>query len=549
MRVCPRCSTETLETLCPDDGAPTIEVQDSGPVTYPSGTVIADRYRVDAVLGIGGFGAVYRCTQLNMSQTVAVKVLRNEHLQSVEHVKRFTREAQAASKLNHPNTIHIFDFGQNKDAALYLAMEFVEGETLGHRLDEHVTIHWETLIHIMTQVCHSLTEAHAAGLIHRDLKPENIMLVQVAGDPNFVKVLDFGIAKVMKDSDNGQSQLTESGMIMGTPTYMSPEQAKGEAINGRSDVYSLGVMMYEALTGKPPFQGDTPMTVLVSHIKDIPRPMPRDGSIPNVPPELEKVVLSCLEKDPAKRPQTAVQLVGLLVQAGKAVREPQATTVSRAPLDAGKTTGLSAVETGMVEAPVLRPPTPIAMPQPVAPVNRAPLYIGLGAFAAVALLAVAVALLAGNRPTQGATPPAAVSVAPQPAPPPTLSGSAVAQPASEPVRPAPEPPRPTEHPVPAVAIDKPHAPDRNDRAVAEKAAADKAAAERAEADRLAAERLATEKAARDKANQAAARAAELAARKDKAAAVDKPVDKVEHKVEHKADPNDFKLDPDDPPKK
>lgn len=452
MRVCPRCSTETLDVTCPDDGAPTIEVQDQGPATYPAGTLFADRYRIDGVLGIGGFGAVYRCTQLNMNQTVAVKVLRNEHLQSIEHVKRFTREAQAASKLTHPNTIRIFDFGQNKDQALYLAMEFVEGETLGHRLDEHGTVHWETLVHIMTQVCHSLTEAHAAGLIHRDLKPENIMLVQVAGDPNFVKVLDFGIAKVMKDSDNDQSQLTESGMIMGTPTYMSPEQAKGEAINGRSDIYSLGVMMYEALTGKPPFQGDTPMTVLVAHIKDIPRPMPRDGSIPNVPSELEKVVLSCLEKDPARRPQSTVQLVDRLVNAAKAVREPQSTTISRAPLEAGKTEGFSAIETSMVQAADVRPPTPISSETPAqTPQNRAPLYIGMGAFAAVALLAVVVALLAGGKedvadaPAQVAQTPAPVPAALAPVPPAAV-GAAVAQPATAPTAEA--------HPKPQLAVPK-----------------------------------------------------------------------------------------------
>ena len=536
MRVCPRCSTETLDVTCPDDGAPTIEVQDQGPATYPAGTLFADRYRIDGVLGIGGFGAVYRCTQLNMNQTVAVKVLRNEHLQSIEHVKRFTREAQAASKLTHPNTIRIFDFGQNKDQALYLAMEFVEGETLGHRLDEYGTIYWDTLVPIMTQVCHSLTEAHAAGLIHRDLKPENIMLVQVAGDPNFVKVLDFGIAKVMKDSDNDQSQLTESGMIMGTPTYMSPEQAKGEAINGRSDIYSLGVMMYEALTGKPPFQGDTPMTVLVAHIKDIPRPMPRDGSIPNVPQELEKVVLSCLEKDPARRPQSTSQLVDRLVSAAKNVRDPVPTTVSRAPLDAGLT-----ALTPSVPADDLRPPTPIAIEVPVqTPPNRAPLYIGLGAFAAVALLAVAVALLAGGKQNATEVPaavaPQVVQAPPQlNAAPPVAVGSVVAQPATAPT---------------AEAHPQPHVP----AAKAETAAKPEPAAEPVRAPEAV---KAAEKVVKpaEKVPEKPVVAVEprnppvkkATVEPEKKATPEKPPEKVEHK-ERKPDPNDFQLD-DDPPKK
>lgn len=483
MRVCPRCSTETLETICPDDGATTIPVQEAD-ANYAAGTLIADRYRVDKVIGIGGFGAVYRCTQLNLNQTVAVKVLRNEHLTSVEHVKRFTREAQAVSKLKHPNTIRVSDFGVHSDGALYIVMEYVEGETLGHRLDTHTTVYWETLVHIMNQVCHSLTEAHSGGLVHRDLKPENIMLLSVAGDPNFVKVLDFGIAKERKaGAPDGQS-LTEAGMIMGTPTYMSPEQAKGEQVDARSDIYALGVMMYESLTGKPPFQGESPMTVLVAHIKDLPRPMPRDGSIPNVPPAVEKVVLSCLEKEPALRPQSTVQLVDRLVTAMKSVREPALSSRSQAAVEA--TVGMQGLDTGTLTAvqptsmspaaaqfPIGSPVSGGASPVPRAlPLSRAPLWIGLGAFAVVAIVAVTVAMVAQDPPASAAAatlpvvaaPEATAPVLPTPATaapePPAPAVARPREPAANPLNP---PDKPTAPSPPAAQVAPPDAPRPGDK--------------------------------------------------------------------------------------
>jgi serine/threonine-protein kinase len=455
-----------METVCPTDGSSTIQVQDAVSTTYVNGTTLAGRYRIDGVIGIGGFGAVYRCTQLTMNQTVAVKVLRNEHLTSVEHVKRFTREAQAASRLRHPNTVHIFDFGTHTDGALYLAMEYIEGETLGSRLDAVKTLPWETLLPIFIQVCHSLTEAHALPLIHRDLKPENIMLLPVAGDSNFVKVLDFGIAKMQKDpSEPSANSLTESGMIMGTPTYMSPEQARGEPIDARSDIYSIGVILYEALTGKPPFVGESPMTVLVAHIKDLPRPIPRDGSIPHVPKAVEEVVLACLEKEPARRPQSTAALVERLTEAMRLARLP----VSRPAVEANDTLDMISLDDDLLAGamttvspiPTTTPPqTPvpelIAPARPVA-VARSPLWIGLGAFAIVGLIAVLAALLV-DRPHEPVAPPATVAPAVTPAAP-----APVADPGALPVAapapaaellpsvepPLPPPPQPVDPPQPA----------------------------------------------------------------------------------------------------
>lgn len=423
MRVCPRCATETDADVCPSDGSPTVAVNDEQK-TYEIGTLIAGRYRVDAVIGIGGFGAVYRCTQLNMQQTVAVKVLRPEHLASVEHVKRFSREAQAVSRLKHPNTIHTFDFGTHTDGALYLAMEFLEGATLADRLDQTRSIYWETAVQIAVQICHSLTEAHAQGLVHRDLKPENIMLMPVAGDPNFVKVLDFGIAKAQKDPKSpNQSNLTESGMIMGTPTYMSPEQAKGDPIDGRSDIYALGVMLYEMLTGKPPFDDETAMKILVAHINQTPAAFHRAGTVDDVPVDVERVVLQCLEKDPARRPQTTVQLVDRLVTALRRGREPSGVR----PVDLGETARTPAPP---VE-PQGRPPTPVAgevphmasparEPAPLPKPSRTPIWIAAGALAAAGL-GVGVALSVGNPPV--------------PAKPASVAAPAIAKPDAEPLAP------------------------------------------------------------------------------------------------------------------
>lgn len=428
MRVCPRCAEETDHELCPHDGAQTFPVQ-VAQQTYSPGTVIGGRYQVEQVIGIGGFGAVYRCTQLNMQQTVAVKVLRNEHLTSLEHVKRFTREAQSVSRLKHPNTIHIFDFGSHSDGALYVAMEFLEGETLAHRLDQYGKIHWETMALIATQVCHSLTEAHAIGLVHRDLKPENIMLIPVAGDPNFVKVLDFGIAKMQKDPARpGEASLTEAGMIMGTPTYMAPEQAKGEEVDARSDIYALGVLMYESLTGHAPFQDETAMKVLVAHIKDPVPPFARFAAPGEVPFEIEQVVMQCLEKDPGMRPASTVQLVDRLVAAVRRARESAA---AMAQVGDQPTTQNEALTTTAMAAMVSRRASSTDVPAEAVedaaagtrqgsaisgetrPGAKTPLLVAGAALVAVAAgVAVALALLGPNPRTKAAS---AAALKPAPA--------------------------------------------------------------------------------------------------------------------------------------
>lgn len=413
MRVCPRCGFETDAAVCPHDGATTVTVS-TAVATYPHGTVIDDRYRIEEVLGIGGFGAVYKCTQLTMDQHIAVKVLKHEHIKSEEHVKRFAREAQAASKLSHPNTIRIFDFGSHTDDALFLAMEYLEGRTLAQRLDAEHRLPAEQVAHILTQICHSLTEAHINGIIHRDLKPENIMLLKVAGDPNFVKVLDFGIAAKLADADERDEKLTEIGMIMGTPTYMSPEQAHGKPLDARCDIYALGVLMYEMLTGRVPFEGDQPMTVLVKHINDPAVPPREFAPDADIPVAIEKVVLRCLEKEPVLRPQTCAELAEMLTKA--AANPDSGLTRGRVPAQQPvhvRTQGYSLG--GELTEPV-REMTPAGqdslVTQVVSPQRRTatgysssrggsktPLWLGLGALGIVGAAAVALALLVPGTPS------------------------------------------------------------------------------------------------------------------------------------------------------
>ncbi len=592
MRVCPRCASETEEAVCPSDGTQTVAVQ-SDQRTYAIGTLINNRYRVDDVIGIGGFGAVYRCTNLAMEQTVAVKVLRTEHLSSVEHVKRFSREAQAVSRLKHPNTIHTFDFGTHSDGALYLAMEYLEGETLADRIDQNHCLYWETAVHIAVQACHSLTEAHGLGLVHRDLKPENFMLMPVAGDPNFVKVLDFGIAKLQKSpTEARQSNLTESGMIMGTPTYMSPEQAKGEAIDARSDIYAIGVMLYEMLTGRPPFEDETAMKILVSHINVPPKAFFRAGGPDDVPIEVERVVMQCLEKEPGRRPQTTVQLVDRLMSAARKAREPAdsrsrmaeaALATATAELPPGATVqladpGLGALsdgrpsrtqvpaEAGLGVFAELPEPRIAATPLP----SRTGLWVAGGALVAVAL-GVGVALTLGSPTAPPVTQPAPAPAEP-PAPAPVATPAppaagvqlaavvpaAIAAPATAAAAPAAVaaeavPVRAAE-PLPAAEAGVvPTASDEGARAAGKTVRAagtsprpakgatvgapagpappqpDKAATERAAAEKAAAEKAVADKAAADKA--AAEKAAAERAEKEKAG-----------KAQPKAGRDDFRLD-------
>jgi serine/threonine-protein kinase len=269
------------------------------------GKTVAGRYKVEAMLGEGGMGKVYKATQVALDKPIVLKVLRQALLSDERTVARFQREAKAASRLNHPNSIGVIDFGQTEDGALYMAMEYVNGKDLHHILSREWPIPEVRIIRIVSQVLSALSDAHKASVIHRDLKPENIMVEQRRGDPDFVKVLDFGIAKIMDGSGEEGPALTRAGFVCGTPEYMSPEQARGAQLDPRSDLYAVGVILYQLTSGLLPFDSDSAVGFATKHLTEVPPPPSKRRPDARISPAMERLIIKALAKDPNERPQTA----------------------------------------------------------------------------------------------------------------------------------------------------------------------------------------------------------------------------------------------------
>jgi serine/threonine protein kinase len=266
------------------------------------GRVIDGRYRVDSRLGDGGMGVVYRAARLHIDDTVAIKILRPELLVNPQSLERFRREAKAAARLKHPNVVTIHDFGITGDRMAYLVMELIEGQSLRALIDRQGPITQSDAVEIACQICGALDEAHRQEIVHRDLKPDNIMLSKATGGPR-VKVLDFGIAK-LRDLTTGHGSLTESGTVIGTPRYMSPEQCLGEVLDGRSDIYSLGIVVYEMLTGAAPFNSPSVGALIVQQVNLTPLPLRAINM--TISPAIEAVVAGALEKRREARPKSAL---------------------------------------------------------------------------------------------------------------------------------------------------------------------------------------------------------------------------------------------------
>ena len=269
------------------------------------GEIIDGRYRIDRLLGTGGMGAVYEAEHTGIGKMVALKVLHPQFSRQADLVQRFRREALAASKVGHPNIIDVTDSGTTDEGDAYFVMERLDGTDLADVLRHERRLAIDRTIAVGAQICRALQAAHQAGIIHRDLKPENIFLVSRDGQPDFVKVLDFGIAK-SDDVAQTSRRLTTPGIAMGTPEYMAPEQAAGKPVDGRVDVYSVGAILYEMLAGEPPHSGTSVMDILAKKATQPPEPL-RDRN-PSVPEPLERVIMAALERDPAARPQTMAQL-------------------------------------------------------------------------------------------------------------------------------------------------------------------------------------------------------------------------------------------------
>ncbi len=313
-RICPTCQKSFFgeDVVCPHDGAKLLIVGRAS--IDRAGQVIDDKVTLIELLATGGMGEVYRARQHSMEREVAVKLLHKSYSDDAVAVRRFLQEAKGASRLHHPNVITLFDFGQTDDGELYLMMELLTGRDLSKVLADEGPMPPERAVPIACQVCEALHHAHEAGLIHRDLKPENVILVQGSrrtGD--YIKVLDFGIAKIKPVE--GSDAITRTGVVCGTPAYMSPEQSMGEPIDRRSDVYSIGVMLYELLCGSRPFESDTTMKLLLAHANQAPPSLTATHPNVTVPDPLEAVVMSTLAKSPDDRPSTAGELADLLTAA------------------------------------------------------------------------------------------------------------------------------------------------------------------------------------------------------------------------------------------
>ncbi len=268
-------------------------------------------YRLIERLGEGGMGEVWLAKHRMLARPAAIKLIRGEALGADEStrttiVRRFEREAQATAALRSHNTIELYDFGVTAEGAFYYVMELLDGLSLKELVDRFGPVPPERTIRILRQACKSLGEAHERGLIHRDIKPANIFLCRLGPDVDVVKVLDFGLVKTSQKAHQ-ETALTRGNVVAGTPSYMPPEMAAGQEVDGRADLYSLGCVGYWLLTGQPVFEGDTPLTTILQHVQDEPVPPSRRTEL-EIPEDLETIILSCLEKNPANRPGTASDL-------------------------------------------------------------------------------------------------------------------------------------------------------------------------------------------------------------------------------------------------
>ncbi|MBL8148664.1 MAG: serine/threonine protein kinase, partial [Blastocatellia bacterium] len=308
MKECPSCRRcyDDKSNFCPIDGIG-LTLSLSGP------RLLGGKYRLERLIARGGMGAIYQAVQEELSRLIAIKVLNPEFVNNPTALERFRREALASANLKHPNIVTIYDFGVTPSGSSFIAMEFLKGRSLSVLLEQEGKLGLDRTLKIIEPICQALTEAHHKGIIHRDLKPDNIMLEQ-SGTNEVVKVVDFGLAKLKQRAE--QRRIT-GNLVVGTFDYMSPEQCQSLDLDPTSDIYSLGVMLYEMLTGRVPFHSQSRLATIYQHINEPPRP-PREFA-PEIPQLVESVILKALAKDPRDRQQSSKELFEELVEASQDV--------------------------------------------------------------------------------------------------------------------------------------------------------------------------------------------------------------------------------------
>jgi|CXWL01.1.fsa_nt_gi serine/threonine-protein kinase len=429
---------------------------DASPPDPLLGQTLSGRFKILEPLGAGGMGRVYKALQSPLERVVALKVLNPRYNASKDpgFERRFFLEASLTAKLHHPNTITVHDYGRTDDGIFYIAMEYVEGQTLAQLLHEQTTLTWQRVLHIAGQICRSLREAHKAGIIHRDLKPANVMVLHEETGSDLIKVLDFGLVKsFIPDgapsadvplSPDGppvrvDTELTQAGVLLGSPLYMAPEQTKNQS-DQRSDIYSLGILMFQCIAGKPPFTGTDSIDIIVKQVREMP---PRLKVLaPEVPDIVDALVMRCIEKEPSARFQSMDEVLealrGAAADTGMSglFMNPRALTAGQMPaLAPGATSkprtasssGLRAVEAASAAGPLKADMpsfvelTPLTEP-PLTPSPRAWRFAGVGFGIGLLIVVIFFAMRSSQADKQGPVPidehPAPVAVVP--APPPVL---------------------------------------------------------------------------------------------------------------------------------
>ena len=282
------------------------------------GRVINDRFKINALIARGGMGKVYRAEQAPLGRVCAIKVLNPNYAgdQDPEFHKRFFLEASIASKLTHPNTVTIFDYGRTEDDVYYMAMEYLEGHTLHRAIREAGHFPEERAAHVARQICRALREAHSLGVIHRDLKPANLFLVEHGDETDFVKILDFGLVKNV--SDTKTEDLTQTGLFMGSPKYMAPEQIRGDRVDARTDIYALGIILYEMIAGKVPFDRPNSVNILMAHVNEEAPPIRQMNPNTTVSVAFEETIARCMAKNPDNRFKSMDEVLAALKRIGNA---------------------------------------------------------------------------------------------------------------------------------------------------------------------------------------------------------------------------------------
>ena len=402
LKICPQCGTEYEldQSFCPKDGS-TLKSQSA--TADLVGSIIADRYRVTKKLGEGGMGTVYLAEHVKMGRKSAIKVMNPGMVSDADAISRFNREANNASRINHSNVAAVYDFGETKDGLIYLAMEFIEGPSLTSVIEKSGSLSPSRAAEITRQAGEALAVAHEMGIVHRDLKPDNIMLAKGRDGADVVKIVDFGIAKAAEAENQ---KVTKTGLVVGTPEYMSPEQLAGDKLDGRSDTYSLALVAFAMMTGKLPFPADTAQESMIKRLTDAPKPLSEMKSDVSWPPEVQAVIDKALERDAVNRYQTAAEF-------GRALYEAVATM----PVEAGAHAATAVIsapaltKAGPASAPASKtvpqtrvnpatPNRPMAPPVADAPKSKMPMILsGVGLVAALGIAGFLFMNAGGTAPT------------------------------------------------------------------------------------------------------------------------------------------------------